>query len=237
MPYRYVFILVLVLALAACAAGSGTPAPQSEALPQAQALAEPTPPPATPIPSATPLPATPTPVPPSATPTPVPPSDTPTPSGPLAPELEGATGWINTEPFRLSDLHGKVVLLQFWTFGCYNCQNTMPYVREWWERYADAGLIIVGVHTPELDWERPPEAVQQAVQQEGIGWPVVLDNDKTIWRAYRNRYWPRFYLIDHTGHIIYDRIGEGAYSITEQRIQAALEAAEQAAALDPTSTP
>jgi thiol-disulfide isomerase/thioredoxin len=215
-------ILAVLLVLVACTPGAVQPEQQREDASQVAA--------SEPIATATPAPptATPTPAPPTATPTPAPPTATPTPSGPLAPDLEGATGWINTEPFMLADLRGQVILVNFWTFGCYNCQNTMPYVREWWDTYEDQGLVIVGVHTPELEWERPLENVQQAVLDEGIGWPVVQDNNKTIWRAYRNRYWPRFYLVDHNGRIIYDHIGEGAYENTEQRIVEALEAAQEA---------
>jgi thiol-disulfide isomerase/thioredoxin len=164
----------------------------------------------------------------TATPTPAPPTATPTPDAPLAPELDGGTAWINSEPLNLADLRGQVVLVNFWTYGCYNCQNTLPYVREWWDTYADQGLVIIGVHTPELSWEYPLENVQQAVINAGIGWPVVQDNDKRIWRAYRNRYWPRFYLVDHQGRVIYDHIGEGRYDLTEQRIVEALEAAAAA---------
>jgi thiol-disulfide isomerase/thioredoxin len=156
------------------------------------------------------------------------PSATPTPADPLAPELEGGTGWINSEPLTLEALRGQVVLVNFWTYGCYNCQNTMPHVRAWWDTYAEQGLVIIGVHTPELRWEYPLENVQQAVINEGIGWPVVQDNDKRIWRAYENRYWPRFYLVDHNGRIIYDHIGEGRYEATEQQIVEALAAAEAA---------
>lgn len=151
---------------------------------------------------------------------------TPTPAGPLAPDFVNGGAWINSEPLTLADLRGKVVLVQFWTYGCYNCQNTLPSVRAWWDTYKDQGLVIIGVHTPELSWEYPLEHVQQAVIDEEISWPVVQDNDKILWRAYRNRYWPRFYLIDHQGQIIYDHIGEGAYETTEQRIVEALAAAQ-----------
>jgi thiol-disulfide isomerase/thioredoxin len=154
---------------------------------------------------------------------------TPGPSGPIAPDFDGGGAWINSEPLTLAELtkQGNVVLVDFWTYGCYNCKNTLPYVKQWWEKYRDQGLVIVGVHTPEFDHERALENVQEAVEREGIGWPVVQDNDYTIWRAYGNRYWPRFYLVGHHGRIVYDRIGEGAYDETERRIAAALAAAEQ----------
>lgn len=152
------------------------------------------------------------------------PAPTALPTGPLAPEFDGGGTWINSQPLKLADLtgQGKVVLVDFWTYGCYNCQNTLPYVKGWWEKYKDQGLVIVGVHTPEFAAERVLENVQAAVKDSGIGWPVVQDNDHTIWRAYRNNYWPRFYLVDRRGQIVYDHIGEGAYDETERQIAAAL---------------
>jgi thiol-disulfide isomerase/thioredoxin len=152
----------------------------------------------------------------------------PRPSGSAAPGFDGGGAWINSEPLELEKLsaQGKVVLVDFWTFGCYNCRNTLPYIKQWWEKYKDQGLVIVGVHTPEFDSERVLENVQEAVQRDGIGWPVVQDNDYTIWRAYGNHYWPRFYLIDERGQIIYDHIGEGAYEQTDAQIAAALAAAK-----------
>jgi thiol-disulfide isomerase/thioredoxin len=153
----------------------------------------------------------------------------PRPSGPIAPGFEGGGAWINSEPLTLADLgaQGKVVLVDFWTFGCYNCRNTLPYLKRWWEKYRDQGLVIVGVHTPEFDSERELANLRDAVKEQGIGWPVVQDNDYAIWRAYGNRYWPRFYLVDERGLIIYDHIGEGAYEETEARIAAALAARGQ----------
>lgn len=149
---------------------------------------------------------------------------TPLPTGPIAPELTGGGAWINSEPLKLAELKGKVVLVDFWTYGCYNCTNTLPYVKQWWSKYKDQGLVIIGVHTPEFESEKVLENVQQAVQRDQIGWPVVQDNDKQIWGAYGNHYWPRFYLVDHRGRIIYDHIGEGAYDETERQIVAALAA-------------
>jgi peroxiredoxin len=147
-------------------------------------------------------------------------------SGPTAPDFDGEGAWINSAPLKLADLKGKVVLVDFWAYGCYNCTNTLPYMKQWWDRYKDRGLVIVGVHTPEFESEKLLENVQQAVQREGIGWPVVQDNDKQIWRAYGNHYWPHFYLIDDRGQIIYDHIGEGAYDETERQIAAALATAK-----------
>lgn len=148
-------------------------------------------------------------------------------NGPLAPDFAGGGAWVNSTPLTLADLRGKVVLVDFWTFGCYNCQNTLPAMRQWWARYKDQGLVIVGVHTPEFGYEHELANVQAAVQRAEIGWPIVQDNDYAIWNAYHNRYWPHFFLIDHTGRIIYDRIGEGAYDETERRIQQALAAARE----------
>jgi thiol-disulfide isomerase/thioredoxin len=150
----------------------------------------------------------------------------PRPSGPLAPELAGGGAWINSAPLTLVGLKGRVVLIDFWTYGCYNCTNTLPYLKQWWNNYKDQGLVIVGVHTPEFESEKLLENVQSAVKREQIGWPVVQDNDMNIWRAYGNHYWPHFYLVDDRGQIIYDHIGEGAYDETERQIQAALAAAK-----------
>jgi len=149
-------------------------------------------------------------------------------SGPIAPDFDGGGAWINSVPLKLADLtgQGKVILVDFWTYGCYNCTNTLPYMKQWWEKYKDQGLVIVGVHTPEFQSEQVLENVQAAVQREGIGWPVVQDNDYAIWRAYGNRYWPHFYLVDERGQIIYDHIGEGAYDETDRQIAAALTAAK-----------
>ncbi len=148
------------------------------------------------------------------------------PSGPIAPDFAGGGAWLNSEPLGLADLRGKVVLVNFWTYGCYNCRNTLPYVKQWWAKYRDQGLVIVGVHTPEFQYEAELENVAEAVRREEIGWPVVQDNEKQIWRAYGNRYWPRFYLVDDRGQIIYDHIGEGAYEETDRQIAAALAVAQ-----------
>ena len=151
----------------------------------------------------------------------------PRPSGPAAPGFAGGGAWVNSAPLELSKLgaQGKVVLVDFWTFDCYNCRNTLPYVKQWWAKYKDQGLVIVGVHTPEFDSERVLANVQDAVKSQEIGWPVVQDNDYTIWNAYGNHYWPHFYLVDERGQIIYDHIGEGGYEQTDAQIAAALAAA------------
>lgn len=110
--------------------------------------------------------------------------------GPLAAELQGITGWINAEPFTLASLRGKVVLIDFWTYTCVNCIRTFPFLRDWHEKYADKGLVIVGVHSPEFDFEKKTENVVNATQTHGLEYPVVQDNDFKTWRAYDNRFWP-----------------------------------------------
>ena len=151
------------------------------------------------------------------------------PSGPAAPGFDGGGAWVNSAPLDLAKLgaQGRVVLVDFWTFECYNCRNTLPYVKQWWAKYKDQGLVIVGVHTPEFDSERVLANVQDAVKSQEISWPVVQDNDYAIWKAYGNHYWPHFYLVDERGQIIYDHIGEGGYDQTDAQIAAALAARGQ----------
>lgn len=137
-----------------------------------------------------------------------------------AKELVNPNGFINTAPLILSDLVGKqVILVDFWTYSCINCQRTLPYLNAWQEKYANQGLTIVGVHTPEFEFEQQQENVQAAVDKYQITYPVVLDNNYATWQAYGNRYWPRKYLIDIDGYVVYDHIGEGSYEETEQKIQ------------------
>ncbi len=137
-----------------------------------------------------------------------------------AKELSGVGRFINTEPFRLRDYIGKkVILIDFWTYSCINCQRTTPYLNSWWDKYKDKGLLIVGVHTPEFEFEKNYDNVLKAVQKFEIEYPVVQDNNYSTWRAYGNRYWPRKYLIDIDGFIVYDHIGEGDYKGTEMKIQ------------------
>jgi thiol-disulfide isomerase/thioredoxin len=140
----------------------------------------------------------------------------------LAPELTNVKGYINSEPITLADLKGKVVLVDFWTYSCINCIRTIPYLNAWYEKYADDGLVIVGVHTPEFEFEKDYNNVKTAVEKFGIKYPIVQDNEKGTWEAYENRYWPRKYLIDNEGYIRYDHIGEGAYTETEKVIQSLL---------------
>ena len=136
-----------------------------------------------------------------------------------APDFIGGGPWLNTDkPLTLADLHGKVVAVELWTGGCINCINTLPYVKGWDAKYRAQGLVIVGVHSPEFQHEHAVDFVKNAIAQEGIKYPVVMDNDYRIWNAYRNHYWPTLYLIDKQGNIRYSHIGEGEYNTTEQMI-------------------
>src|SRR5918911_1704971 len=145
----------------------------------------------------------------------------------LAPELTKITSFINSKPITLADLRGKVVLVDFWTYSCINCIRTIPYLNAWYEKYADKGLVIVGVHTPEFEFEKNYDNVKAAVEKFGIKYPVVEDNERGTWGAYQNRYWPHKYIVDDEGYIRYDHIGEGGYADTEKVIQSLL--AEHAA--------
>ncbi|MFL6508184.1 MAG: thioredoxin family protein, partial [Nitrososphaeraceae archaeon] len=130
-------------------------------------------------------------------------------------------------PLTLSSLKGKVVLVDFWTYSCINCIRTIPYINDWNQKYADKGLVIVGVHSPEFEFEKNYDNVKAAVQRLGITYPVILDSDHGTWNAYGNQYWPRHYLIDNQGYIRDNHIGEGGYDQTEKAIQSLL--AERAA--------
>ncbi|MEK7083747.1 MAG: redoxin domain-containing protein, partial [Patescibacteria group bacterium] len=141
-----------------------------------------------------------------------------------AKEISSPDGFINTDGITVQGLIGeKVILLDFWTYSCINCQRTTPYLNAWYEKYKESGLEILGIHTPEFEFEKRIENVKKAVERFGIRYPVILDNDFSTWRAYRNQYWPRKYLIDIDGFIVYDHIGEGGYEETERKIQEALE--------------
>lgn len=135
-------------------------------------------------------------------------------------EITQPSGFVNTEPFKLADVIGKkVILLDIWTYSCINCQRTLPYITSWDEKYRDEGLLVVGVHTPEFNFEKDIGNVRDATERFNVKYPVVLDNDYGTWHAYRNRYWPRKYLIDIDGFVVYDHIGEGAYEETEMKIK------------------
>lgn len=137
-----------------------------------------------------------------------------------APEFSGISYWFNTDgPLTLTDLRGKVVLVDFWTYSCINCIRTLPYVTGWHEKYENDGLVVVGVHTPEFAFEHKTENVADAIGRYGIRYPVAQDNDYGTWQAYRNRYWPAHYLIDTEGNVRYAHFGEGKYDETEQAIR------------------
>ena len=134
-----------------------------------------------------------------------------------------AGGQTGSEPLSMHDLRGKaVVLIDFWTYSCVNCIRTLPHLKRWHDAYKDKGLMIVGVHTPEFEFEKNVENVERAVREFGIEYPVVMDSDYQIWSLYSNNVWPRKFLIDKEGHIVYDHAGEGGYRETEEAIQKTL---------------
>jgi len=141
------------------------------------------------------------------------------------PGFEGATGWLNSPPLTPADLRGKVVLVEFWTFTCINWIRTLPYVRSWFERYRDDGLVVVGVHTPEFAVERHVDHVRRAAEAMRIDFPIAVDSDYAIWRAFGNSYWPALYFADADGQIRHHRFGEGEYEHSELVIQLLLAAA------------
>jgi len=148
------------------------------------------------------------------------------PAAATAPEITAET-WLNSEPLSMPELRGKVVLVEFWTYGCYNCKNVEPYLQRWHNRYADQGLVILAVHSPEFDYESKLDNVRRYIADNGIDYAVPVDNDFSTWRAFGNRAWPTFYLIDKRGEVVYSHIGEGAYEKTEATIRRLL--AENAA--------
>ncbi|MFJ1268329.1 cytochrome c biogenesis protein DipZ [Legionella lytica] len=136
-----------------------------------------------------------------------------------APPIEGITSWVNSAPLKLNDLQGKVVLVDFWTYSCINCLRTLPYVKAWHDRYHDKGLVIIGIHTPEFDFEKDIGNVRAAVQRNDILYPVALDNQYDTWINFKNHYWPAHYLINKKGEVVYEHFGEGDYDITENNIR------------------
>jgi thiol-disulfide isomerase/thioredoxin len=144
------------------------------------------------------------------------------------PELSGATAWINSPPLTPAGLHGKVVLIDFWTYSCINCLRTLPYIKAWNEKYKNSGLVIIGVHTPEFPFEKDEANVRKAVKDLGVEYPVAMDNDYAIWRSFHNQYWPADYFIDATGAVRFHHYGEGAYAESEQQIRTLLEEANHA---------
>ncbi|WP_333629259.1 thioredoxin family protein, partial [Stenotrophomonas cyclobalanopsidis] len=154
-------------------------------------------------------------------------ADAPLPVEGTLPSLDGATGWLNSPPLKAEQLRGKVVLIDFWTYSCINCLRAMPFVHEWERRYRDNGLVVVGVHTPEFAFERDPRNVMKAVQQLKVEYPVALDNQYSIWRAFNNQYWPAQYFVDAQGNIRAHQFGEGNYAHSEQVIRRLLTEAGQ----------
>ncbi len=156
----------------------------------------------------------------------LPPSVATTLPGPLAlddlgpaPDFAGIQAWLNSDPVTISALRGKVVLVEFWTFACVNCIHVQPYVNAWFDRYADAGLVVIGVHSPELSFEREIDNVRTAVRDRGIRYPIAIDPAFATWNAYRNAYWPALYFVDRMGRIRHMHAGEGDYAGSEQVIR------------------
>ena len=139
--------------------------------------------------------------------------------GDLAPEFGGIDAWINGGPLTMEELRGRVVLIDFWTYTCINCIHTFPFLKEMHARYADDGLVIVGVHTPEFEFEKNYDNVVEATQKDKLVWTMAQDNDFITWRRFNNRYWPAEYLIDKDGVVRYTHFGEGAYAETEEVIR------------------
>ncbi|MBC7840665.1 MAG: redoxin domain-containing protein [Gemmatimonadaceae bacterium] len=138
------------------------------------------------------------------------------------PELSGGTQWINGAPITRESLKGHVAMIEIWTYGCYNCLNALPYIKETAARYKSAGLVTIGVHTPEFDREKVPANVERRVKELGVEFPVVMDNDFAIWRAFNNRYWPSVYIVDKRGRIRFHHDGEGRYSDIDAAVKALL---------------
>jgi thiol-disulfide isomerase/thioredoxin len=141
------------------------------------------------------------------------------------PALHGATSWLNSEPLTKGGLRGKVVLVDFWTYSCINWRRSLPYVRAWAARYREHGLVVIGAHSPEFAFERDLDNVRQAAQMAMIDYPIAIDNDFAIWRAFGNEFWPALYFIDEKGHIRHHKFGEGDYDQSEAVIQLLLEEA------------
>ena len=227
----YIFAALALIALAACSSGETAPAPEPTVAPQVAPTATAVPAAPTPEPTQTPAPE------PTAPPSPEPTSE-PAAAYPAAPDLQGTGGWINSEPFTLAGMQddGNVVLIDFWTYTCINCIRTLPYLKAWDDKYADKGLVILGVHTPEFEFEKDYDNVAEAVEKFGLEYPIVQDNDFGTWRAFENRYWPAKYLIDTDGRIRYFHFGEGAYDETELKIREVLTEAGYDVSGIPTDT-
>ena len=136
-----------------------------------------------------------------------------------APHFAGISAWLNSKPLTMQQLKGKVVLVDFWTYSCINCVRTLPYITAWDKKYRDQGLVIVGVHAPEFEFEKNVNNVRAAIAKHGIHYPVALDNKLDTWSNFHNRYWPAHYLIDRDGKVVYTHFGEGEYDVTENNIR------------------
>ncbi|MDD2701188.1 MAG: cytochrome c biogenesis protein DipZ [Sideroxydans sp.] len=161
-----------------------------------------------------------------------------------APEFVGIDNWLNSKPLTMAGLKGKVVLVDFWTYSCINCVRTLPYITRWDRKYRDQGLVIIGVHSPEFEFEKKTANVQAAIAEHGIEYPVAQDNRLDTWSNFDNRYWPAHYLIDREGKVVYTHFGEGQYDVTENNIRYLLglgekvaQAADEAPAFAATQTP
>jgi thiol-disulfide isomerase/thioredoxin len=151
--------------------------------------------------------------------------------------LGGATAWLNSPPLTAADLQGKVVLVDFWTYTCINWLRTVPYVRAWAARYKEAGLVVIGVHTPEFSFEENVDNVRKAAKERGVTYPIAIDNDRAIWSGFGNHYWPALYFIDASGRVRDHHFGEGNYEESEMRIRQLLAAAGRGAGIDRESVP
>jgi len=136
-----------------------------------------------------------------------------------APDFAGVTKWLNSAPLNIADLRGKVVLVDFWTYGCINCAHTLPHVTKLYDTYKDKGLVVVGVHAPEFPFEKSTSNVEAALKRFGIKYPVAQDNDFATWNAYHNQYWPAQYIVDPNGKIVFEHAGEGQYDEIERTIK------------------
>lgn len=136
-----------------------------------------------------------------------------------APKIEGIQNWFNSKPLTLSELKGKVILVDFWTYSCINCIRTLPYLKDWYHRYRDQGLVIIGIHSPEFEFEKDKENLKSALARFAIDYPVAMDNQLITWRNFNNHYWPAHYLINQQGNVVYTHFGEGEYDITENNIR------------------
>lgn len=146
------------------------------------------------------------------------------------PELNGLTTWLNSSPLTRQQLRGKVVLIDFWTFGCINCQRALPHVKAWYEKYKDQGLVVIGVHAPEFAYEHNVDNVRRAAERMGFHFPIAIDNDFAVWRSFGNQYWPANYFIDAQGRIRFHHFGEGEYEKSERVIRQLLQEAKSSRA-------